>query len=191
MAEIRLTTEIKAPIETCFDVSRDIDIHQKSTAKTNERAVAGKTSGLCELHDEITWEAKHFGINQRLSIKMMEFDRPNMFAEKMLTGAFKSFYHQHLFEEKNGVTIVTDIFKYEAPLGFLGKIAEKLFLTNYMTKFLKERNSMLKEIAEKGFVKDKSELKKLEIVTKAERKKTSSGNSDNWMNLTGGDQSHS
>jgi ligand-binding SRPBCC domain-containing protein len=150
MAEIRLTTEINASIEKCFDVSRDIDIHTKSTAKTNERAIAGRTSGLCELNDEITWEAKHFGIRQKLSVKITQFDYPIFFADKMLKGAFKSMSHEHHFEEKNGVTIMKDIFRYEAPLGFLGKIAEKLFLTNYMMRFLKERNKVLKEIAEKN-----------------------------------------
>lgn len=149
MAEINLTTEIKAPIEKCFDLSRDIDIHQKSTAKTNEKAIAGRTSGLCELNDEITWEATHFGIRQHLTSKITEFDFPHKFADKMLKGAFKSFYHEHFFEEKDGVTILTDVFRFEAPLGFLGRIAEKLFLTNYMTKFLKTRNEVIKEIAEK------------------------------------------
>ena len=43
---------------------------------------------------------------------------------------------------------MTDIFDYKSPLGFLGKLADKLFLKNYMSKLLKERNRIVKEFAE-------------------------------------------
>lgn len=46
MATIYLETLIKADIHTVFDLARDIDLHQKSTRKTNEKAIAGRTSGL-------------------------------------------------------------------------------------------------------------------------------------------------
>jgi len=46
---IILLTSIKAPIQIVFDCARSIDIHQLSTAKTNEKAIFGRTSGLCEL----------------------------------------------------------------------------------------------------------------------------------------------
>lgn len=41
-----------------------------------------------------------------------------------------------------------DVFQYRSPLGFIGHIADKLFLENYMKKFLSERNQVIKEIAE-------------------------------------------
>ena len=59
MTTIILITKINASIEKCFDVLRDIGIHLISTAKTNEKVVAGKLNGLCDLNDEITWEANH------------------------------------------------------------------------------------------------------------------------------------
>ena len=46
MTTIKLTTEITAPIQTVFDLNRNIDIHTKSTAKSKETAIAGRTSGL-------------------------------------------------------------------------------------------------------------------------------------------------
>ena len=66
----------------------------------------------------------------------------------MQKGAFKEFRHKHHFTESNGVTLMTDIFDYKWPLGFLGKLADKLFLKNYMSKLLKERNRIVKEFAE-------------------------------------------
>lgn len=149
MTEILLSTHIHASIETCFDLARDIDIHTKSTAKTKERAIAGRTSGLCELHDEITWEAIHFGIKQHLTVQITRMERPRLFADRMLKGAFKSMSHEHHFEGDQSQCTMNDVFRYEVPFGFIGRLFDKLILKNYMTRFLKKRNAVLKEIAER------------------------------------------
>ena len=41
-----------------------------------------------------------------------------------------------------------DLFDYEAPLGYLGRFANVLFLEKYMTNFLEKRNQTIKEFAE-------------------------------------------
>ena len=73
MPKIHLQTFIKAKKELVFDLSRSIDLHLLSTKKTNEKAIAGKTSGLMELNDTVTWRAKNLGIYQNLTSKITEF----------------------------------------------------------------------------------------------------------------------
>ena len=41
-----------------------------------------------------------------------------------------------------------DVFDYAAPLGPLGRIAERLFLTAYLRRFLEARNRELKAVPE-------------------------------------------
>ena len=53
MPAITLTTQVNAPIETVFDLSRSIDLHVESTYQTNEKAIAGCTSGLINLGDKL------------------------------------------------------------------------------------------------------------------------------------------
>jgi hypothetical protein len=65
MPLIRIETRIQAPVEKCFDLARDVDLHVASTARTRERAVAGVTYGRLGPGDVVTWEAVHFGIAQR------------------------------------------------------------------------------------------------------------------------------
>ncbi len=149
MTTIKLFTKIKAPIDKCFDVSRDIKVHELSTKDTNEKAVAGKTSGLCEINDEITWQATHFGIRQHLTVKITKLNRPIFFEDVMLKGAFNSMRHEHHFKQINENTEMTDIFYYEVPFGFLGIWFDKLILEKYMTKFLLTRNQIIKEVSEK------------------------------------------
>ena len=148
MPRIEIQTEIKANIRVVFDLARSIDLHKVSTEKTNEEAISGKVSGLIGLGESVTWRAKHFGIYQKLTSKVTDFDMPNYFVDEMVKGAFASFRHEHHFREMEKGTLMIDVFQYRSPLGFIGQIADKLFLENYMKKFLSERNQVIKEIAE-------------------------------------------
>lgn len=148
LPSIEIITLIKADIKTCFDLARNIDFHKASMAHSNEKAVAGKTSGFIELGEWVTWEATHLGIKQKLTSKITEFKSPTYFADEMVSGAFKSFKHEHIFETQNGQTLMVDKFHFQSPLGLLGKLVNVLFLKQYMTSLLKTRNERLKTEAE-------------------------------------------
>jgi ligand-binding SRPBCC domain-containing protein len=149
MTVINLKTQFNCNIESCFDIARDIDVHKLSTAQTNERAIAGRTSGLCEPGDTITWEANHFGITQQLTVEITKFNRPFFFEDRMLKGAFRSMCHEHHFEKSGEVTVMTDKFMYEVPFGMLGRIFDYLILERYLKTLLQERNRILKRLSEK------------------------------------------
>lgn len=148
MPIIKTDMFIYAPRDICFDVARDIDIHTQSTSQTNERAIAGVTSGLIGLNETVTWEAIHFGIKQRLTVRITEFDFPNRFVDEMEKGAFKRFYHVHEFIQKGNGTLMIDLFDYTSPFGIIGKLADRFFLEHYMKEFLIKRNRYIKKIAE-------------------------------------------
>ncbi|MEI6949232.1 SRPBCC family protein [Paraflavisolibacter sp. H34] len=150
MTKIELHTEIKAPLTVCFDLSRSVELHQLSTAHTDEKAVAGRQSGLCEKGDTITWRAKHFGSYRTLQVRLTILTYPIFFEDQMVKGAFKSLKHQHYFREAGGVTHMYDIFKYETPYGLLGKVFNGLVLRRYMTRLLLQRNRYIREVAENG-----------------------------------------
>ena len=148
MPKIELKTEIKAEKEIVFDLSRSIDLHKISTEQTKEEAIKGKTSGLIGKGEWVTWRAKHFGFYQTLTSKIVEFERPGHFVDEMVKGAFKSFRHQHYFTKSDFGTLMIDYFEYKSPLGFLGNLADSLFLEKYMKKLLEKRNQTIKEFAE-------------------------------------------
>lgn len=145
---IRIETWIEAPIERCFDAARDLDLHMKSVAHTNERAVAGRTSGLIGAGEEVTWRARHFGIIQHFTSRITQFDPPRYFQDVMQRGAFQSFVHDHYFDSENDRTRMVDVLAFSAPLGILGRIAEALVLRRYLERLLKMRARVIKEAAE-------------------------------------------
>ena len=148
MPKIELKTKINAPQTLVFDLSRSIDLHKISTAQTNETAIAGKTGGLLGLNEWVTWRAKHLGFYQTLTSKITEFESPNYFVDEMVKGSFNSFRHEHHFRRVDNITQMTDMFCFEAPFGIFGRLANGLFLTNYMKRLLSVRNQVIKDVAE-------------------------------------------
>jgi ligand-binding SRPBCC domain-containing protein len=148
MSEIYLKTIIKAEIQKVFDLARDIDLHQKSTSKTQEKAIAGRISGLIEENETVTWRAKHLGVYQTHTSTIISMEKPYQFTDIMLKGTFKSLKHQHIFKQEGENTIMTDIFEFESPFGIIGKLFNHFFLKNYLKNFLLERNKLIKTTAE-------------------------------------------
>lgn len=148
MPLIKTEIFIKADNETCFNIARNIDIHQESLKYSGEIAIAGKTSGLIGLGEFVTWEANHFGFVQHLTSKITEFEHASYFVDEMVSGAFKSIRHEYHFKKKDNKTLMTDIFYFELPYGIFGKLINWLFLKKYITNLLHTRNNYLKERAE-------------------------------------------
>ncbi len=150
MPTIRLETYIHAPPERCFDLSLDVDLHAKSQACAHERPIAGVLAGGMRLGDTVTWEAVHFGIKQHLTSQITAYERPSRFTDEMVAGIFQELHHTHDFVPQPHGTLMIDVFTFRAPLGILGRLAETLFLTRYMTDLLLTRNRYLKQVAESG-----------------------------------------
>jgi len=151
MVELTEITTISAPIERCFDLARSVEVHLAGNVHFGESAVAvgGVTTGLVELGQRVTWRAKHLGVWQNLTSEITRMDRPMYFRDEMIQGAFKRMEHDHFFEAKSAhQTVMTDVFRFAAPFPILGRITEVIVLRRYMTNLLRERNEVIKKIAE-------------------------------------------
>jgi ligand-binding SRPBCC domain-containing protein len=141
-------TEIRAPIERVFDLARDVDLHTVSMRRHGEVAVAGRTSGLLELGEEITWQARHFGMTMRLTARIIEFERPRRFRDSMVRGPFAWLHHEHRFHARNGKTVMEDVFEFASPLGPVGRLVDRFVLAPYLTRLLRARAGAIKAAAE-------------------------------------------
>ncbi|MUT65191.1 SRPBCC family protein [Paenibacillus sp. NEAU-GSW1] len=157
MITVRTEIDIAAPIEVCFRLARDIDVHTRTVWRhTNEKAVGGVTSGQIGAGESVTFQATHFLIRQKLTSKITELVEPSYFVDEMQKGTFKSLRHIHRFEALDGGkgTRMSDTLYIEAPLGLLGRVAEVFILKRYMRKFLEDRNWQLKKLAEEKRAND-------------------------------------
>jgi ligand-binding SRPBCC domain-containing protein len=148
MPRVRLETRIEAPPERVFDLARSIDLHAHGQARHHERPIAGVISGLIGPGESVTWEARHFGITQKLTSRIVAFDRPRSFRDSMVSGAFARFDHDHIFEPDGSGTRMTDVFDFASPFGLLGRAADWLVLSSYMKRLVRERALSIKHAAE-------------------------------------------
>jgi ligand-binding SRPBCC domain-containing protein len=141
-------TVIAASVETVFDLALDIDVHVRSQVNARERAVAGVTSGRIGLGEQVTWRATHFGVPFTMTSKITELQRPHRFVDEQIRGPFARFHHEHRFELVDGATLMTDRIEFDAPLGQLGRVVERLALARYLRTLIERRGVFVKREAE-------------------------------------------
>lgn len=148
MPTIHLTTFIAAPVQVVFDLSRNIELHKRSMVSYKEEAVAGTRFGLIEKDETVTWKAKHFFKNRLMRVKITDLQKPEHFIDEQLQGDFKMMKHEHYFKPCDNGTIMIDLFHYDIPYGFFGKLFDRIYLFRYITHLLLLRNNTIKEYAE-------------------------------------------
>lgn len=76
-----------------------------------------------------------------------EFEWNHHFADIQSKGPFRSWHHRHEFaaEIRRGVsgTLVRDVIEYEVGFGFLGTLAEKLFISGQLRRTFAQRQQIL------------------------------------------------
>jgi ligand-binding SRPBCC domain-containing protein len=141
-------TLIGAPPEVVFDLSLNVDVHAGSMTRSKEEPIAGVTSGMMKLGDEVTWRARHFGIVWKMTSRISEAERPARFVDEQVRGPFRSYRHKHTFSSHDGGTLMSDVIEFSAPLGLLGRMAERVVLSRYLLRLIRTRNDFIKEHAE-------------------------------------------
>lgn len=141
--------EIKAPAGRCFDLARSVDLHAESSALIKGRAVAGRMSGLAELHDKTTWSARFFGLRFQLTTEIVELTRPEAFSDVLCDGLFRHFGHLYTFRRiAPAVTMMRDDFSFESPGGPAGRVFDSYILRRHMSAQLDYRARYIKRVAE-------------------------------------------
>ena len=138
------STVLQTDPETAFDVSLDVGVHTEAFEDSDETIVGGVTSGSMGLGDTVTWRARHFGIWWTMTSTITEYERPHRFVDEQLKGPFRRFRHVHRFEgNDDGTTTMYDHVVFDAPLGPLGRLAEKIALERYLPVLIDRRNEEL------------------------------------------------
>lgn len=137
------TTRSSMPQAQLFDLARNIDAHKYSMARSREEAVAGVTSGLISLGEQVTWRAWHFGVPLRMTSRITQMVAPDYFVDEQVKGPFRHFRHVHEFSHDSSGTTMVDRIEFTAPFGPLGRLVEKLVLARYLQNLIVSRNRHL------------------------------------------------
>jgi ligand-binding SRPBCC domain-containing protein len=67
------------------------------------------------------------------------------FVDEQRVGPYSLWHHEHILEELDDGVLMTDIVSYKPPFGFLGSIANKLFIQNKLNEIFDYRTSVIEK----------------------------------------------
>ncbi len=71
---------------------------------------------------------------------------PDYFVDEQRFGPYSLWHHKHFFREIDGGIEMRDLVHYALPLGFLGRIANTLFVKNQLSSIFEYRTQKLEEL---------------------------------------------
>lgn len=148
MSVIRIETHIKSDVKLVYNLSRSPELYEISAQKLNQEVYKKSGSGLVGEGEVVTWKTKMFGNERSLSVKVKTMKACRHIEEEMSKGSFESFKHLHLFRERKESILMINIIEYEVSLGVLGKLADMIFIKDYISKWINVRTKLIKEYAE-------------------------------------------
>ncbi len=83
------------------------------------------------------------GLPMRWESRITEFSEPHRFADEMLAGPYRSWYHRHLFRSVPGGVEVEDLVEYRLPLGPLGHLAHALWVRRQLARIFEYREQAM------------------------------------------------
>lgn len=140
---LEITTQSDLAPAVLMERSLDVDLHLSSMEESNEKAIAGVTSGLIGLGEEVTWRARHFGVWWSMTSRVTELEPDHCFVDEQVRGPFRRFRHEHVFEPTKDGTLMIDRIDFDAPLGPIGDVVEKALLRRHMRHLISSRNAHL------------------------------------------------
>ncbi|TCB97609.1 cyclase [Micromonospora zingiberis] len=146
MPRIELTTDVQATPETVFDACLDVDLHTESMGASAERAIGGVTTGRLTAGDAVTWQARHFGLPWRMTVRITDYRRPYGFTDEQVSGPFGRWRHEHRFTPSpvdSSATVMRDVIEFTAPLGPVGGVVASVLLRPYLQRLIARRNAHL------------------------------------------------
>ncbi len=147
---------VRAPIERCFLLSTSVEIVEKELGM---RPVGGRTSGLVRGGDTILWKGWQLGLPQFHQSLISAYEPYCFFQDTMLKGRFKSFQHDHRFEDREDDTVLLrDELRFSLAFGVAGRMFARSVMAPHIAGLLQRRFCLLKEIAEgeawRGYLSD-------------------------------------
>ena len=75
-----------------------------------------------------------------------DYERPYKFIDQQIKGPYSLWHHTHIFEEKDGGTVIYDNVTYAIPFGVIGRLIHALYIKYDVQSIFKYRHKILNQI---------------------------------------------
>jgi len=86
-----------------------------------------------------------WGIKTKWMTEITQVKEKEYFIDEQRMGPYRLWHHQHRLEAVDGGVVMTDIVTYAPPLGFLGAIANKLFIKTQIRRIFEYRKAAVEK----------------------------------------------
>jgi ligand-binding SRPBCC domain-containing protein len=90
--------------------------------------VAESSDRTVRLGTTIRYRLRLHGIPLGWESRIAEYVEGEVFADEMLSGPYREWYHRHTFRSVSDGVEIADLVEYELPFGLLGRLAHALFV---------------------------------------------------------------
>lgn len=143
---VRAETVVYAPIERCFALSTHLAVVEMTLAM---RPVAGRLTGAVAEGDMVRWRGWKWGLPHVHESLIEAFNPPLFFRDRMITGRFAMFEHDHGFEEQLDASVVLrDEVRFSMRWGIAGLLAGRGLVLPHVRRLMRERFALIKRLAE-------------------------------------------
>jgi len=86
------------------------------------------------------------GIKMRWVTEIIHVKEGEYFVDEQRSGPYKFWHHQHHIKPVEGGVLMTDIVHYQPPFGFIGKMANGLFIRQQLNKIFDFRKKKIEQL---------------------------------------------
>jgi ligand-binding SRPBCC domain-containing protein len=138
--KLERTALVPAPLVDVFEFFSD----PNNLARITPRSMGFKITQIDELPIRPGFRIEYtvkplFGIPVRWVTRISVFDPPHHFVDIQEQGPYRSWRHEHTFEELDGQTLMRDRVEYEMPFGLIGDIVQRLIVARQLREIFDYR----------------------------------------------------
>lgn len=140
------TQVIPVPLEEAFRFFEDPHNLRLITPGWLDFRTSSIRGSPLDVGTTIFYRIRWLGIPIRWVSRIDEFEHNRRFVDVQIRGPYRSWRHEHTFEERDGQTFMRDRVHYELPLGVLGRIVHRLLVCRQLCDIFDYRASQVRRI---------------------------------------------
>jgi ligand-binding SRPBCC domain-containing protein len=146
--QINIVQQIPSSLESVWDFfSNPANLATITPAKMKFRTISKIEGDKIYAGQIIEYKVRPFwGIPLNWMTEITQVRELEFFIDNQVIGPYRLWHHQHHFKHIPGGTEMRDIVHYKNPLGFVGSIANSLFVKNELKKIFEFRKMKVEEI---------------------------------------------
>ena len=143
---LKKTTIIKKPLSEVFDFFSKAENLDKITPPHLYFKITTPSPILMKRGTLIDYKLKLYGVPFTWKTEITKWNPPFDFEDSQISGPYKKWVHQHIFEEINGEVHMQDIVEYESPGWILEPFINFAFVGPNVNRIFDYREKVLKNL---------------------------------------------